>query len=726
MPPVIRFALAFLCCYSAVHVSAVSGQAATFDRDVMPLLTQAGCNSGACHGAATGRGGFRLSLYGQDPELDYERIVLELGGRRVNPIDPEESLLLRKAGEFIEHGGGVRLDVGSQAWDVVREWIAAGCPPPSDHAERIASIRVDPERLVASVEDQTFSVRLIGKLHNGDECDLTDRSRFDLQDTEAVSSNSPGQLKVHRPGRHVVIARVRNFVAPVEVILPVEPHRSRAPADHVSGARGNFIDDAIDRKLHDLGLIPAPAADDWTFLRRVSLALTGRLPAVDEIDRFVASKHADKRRRVVDRFLTSDAAVDYWTYWLADAMRLQNAGGTVAAATYHQWLRQQILDCRPLPEIAADVLTAEGNPRDNGAVGFYLSANDARGQAELFSEVMLGARLRCANCHDHPLDRWTQEDYHGLAAIFAGVERAPVVRFLPGRTNTHPGTGDPAMPKLPGEPFLPADQDHRNQLAEWLSETESGRQRFARAWVNRVWAALMGRGLVDPVDDHRQTNPPTHPQLLDALVADWQNHEYDLRHLVRTIVTSETYGRRGWNENGAGAPSFSSRVLAETWYACREARPLPTAVLLDAIVDVTEVRRESAVLPQAGERWTGRAVQMVDLPAMVPEAESLGTCDASGACLSTANLQQKLAILCGPLINDRVANSHSWIVRQATDRDLDAAALVDAIFLRCLNRPAKPSEKAFWVSELRSSDRSAAFQDLAWSLLNCREFTTNH
>jgi hypothetical protein len=514
------------------------GQAAHFATDVMPWLTQAGCNSGACHGAAIGRGGFRLSLYGQDPALDYERIVRELEGRRVNTTDPEASLLLRKAGEFMEHGGGLRLDPGTAGWEAVRGWIAEGCPQEMAEGERIAAIRVEPSHLHAHEPGETFAVRVLARLRNGTERDLTDRSRLEPQDEQAVSRAAIGRLRVHRPGRHVVIARVRNFVAPLEVILPAgQPAASpnEAPRPH------HFVDEQIDRRLRDLGIAPAPAADDWTFLRRASLDLIGRLPTPSEVQRFIDSPRVDKRQRLVDRLLASDAAIDYWTYWLADAMRLQEGGGNRAAATsYHAWLGKQIRSGRPLPEIATAVLTAEGKPSEAGEVGFYLAAGDARRQAELFAEIMIGARMRCANCHDHPLDRWTQEDYHGLAAIFAGIQRTPEVRFRPGQMTIHPGTGDPAVPKLPGAATLPPDQDHRSRLARWLVESPAGRQRFARAWVNRVWAALMGRGLVDPIDDHRQTNPATHPELLEALVADWEAHRYDLRQLVRRIATSHT------------------------------------------------------------------------------------------------------------------------------------------------------------------------------------------
>ncbi len=699
-------------------------RAVPFATDVMPWLTQAGCNSGACHGAAIGRGGFRLSLYGQDPAGDYERIVRELEGRRVNVTDPEASLLLRKAGEFMEHGGGLRLDPGSAGWEAVRGWIAEGCPQETTEAETITAIRVEPARLQARASGETLAVRVLARLHNGKERDLTDRSRLEPQDDQAVRRVAVGKLQVQRPGRHVVIARVRNFVAPLEVILPADA--TGASPDEAPRPQ-HFVDEPIDHRLEQLGIAAADAADDRTFLRRATLDLIGRVPTPAEVQRFVDSPRVDKRTRLIDRLLASDAAIDYWTYWLADAMRLPAVGGNrAAAASYHDWLQTRIQQGRPLPQIATALLTAEGKPSEAGEVGFYLAANDARRQAELFAEIMIGARLRCANCHDHPLDRWTQEDYHGLAAIFAGVQRTPEVRFRPGRMTIHPGTGDPAVPKLPGAATLPPAQDHRSRLARWLVESPGGRQRFARAWANRVWAALMGRGLVDPIDDHRQTNPATHPELLDALVADWETHHYDLWHLIRRIVTSHTYGRQAWEtaagERLAGAP----RGLAESWYACRAARPLPTAVLLDAIRDVTGVAARGKQHDERESLVAIRAVQTLNLPGTGGEAAALGMCQLSDACEADADLQQKLALLCGPLINRRVEDPRSWIARRYAASPTDTAGLVEAIFVRFLGRPPRPREQAFWCGELDQADRQMAYQDLAWSLLNCHEFTTNH
>lgn len=711
-------------------VSAMICQAAPpavdFDHTVLPILTQAGCNSGACHGAAIGRGGFQLSLYGQNPASDFDNIVRQLGGRRVNLAEPESSLLLRKAGEFTEHGGGMPLPPDGHRWQTVLRWIDDGCRRDADR--KLESIRVEPAQWVLRPGGPETQVRVTARFDDGTEADMTRWSLLTADDREAIRiGDSPGTFAAQRPGRHTVIARVRDQVAAIEVIVATPLADTPAAVRRPSASR---LDQLVDQKLDLLGLLPNAPLDDAGFLRRVSLDLTGRLPSPELLASFVASERVNKRGRMIDALLASDAAVDYWAYWLARTLRTGAAGqgggpDADVTAVYHDWLRRQVAACRPLPQMMAELLTANGPADRNGAVGFYLSANDARSQAELFSEVMLGSRLRCANCHNHPLDRWTQDDYHGLAAIFAGVRRGAEVAWRDGQHVIHPGTGEAAVPQLPGGEPIDADGDLRQPLADWLTGPAS--DRLARAWVNRVWAALLGRGLIDPLDDIRATNPATHPVLLEELAADWRGHGFDLRYLIRRIASSDTYAR-SLHGPGESLPDEQqhARATAEALYACGTSRPLAAEVLIDAIGDVTDVWEVFDGQP-AGVR----AVALSNPRTASLALDVLGRCQPGTECQAAggeqAALSQKLALLCGPVIQRRVVDDRGTVARWAASDPSTGRQVIDAMYRRCLSRSPRPDEVQYWVAELQqAADRRHVIQDLAWSLLTCREFTTNH
>jgi hypothetical protein len=458
-------------------------------------------------------------------------------------------------------------------------------------------------------------------------------------------------------------------------------------------------------------------------MRRVSLALTGRLPTREEAEQFLADLDSDKRIRLVDRLVESDAFNDYWTYRFAALLRIRALPNERAAArVYHNWLREQIRSNAPLDQVARELLTATGDSHVVGPANFARMSSDARAEAELVSQVFLGARLQCANCHNHPLDRWTQDDYHGLAAIFAKVERGQNVMRTARGAVTNPRTGEPAVPKLPGERSFEADEvaDYRVEFADWL--TQPNNPHFARAIVNRLWRAMFGRGLVVPVDDLRATNPATHPELLDKLAADFVEHGYDFRHTLRLIALSETFRRDG-STSTVAPPAF----VDDRYYSQALRQPLEAEVLADAIADVT------GVFDAYGEEPAGtRAVSLFDPATPAVSLDILGRCSREASCEGTGvnggGLATRLHQLNGELVNRKIAAVDGRLHRHVASGSSNRA-IIDDFYLRALSRWPNQDERVYWERELAGADereRTRRLEDFVWSLLNCDEFTTNH
>ncbi|HMC11989.1 MAG TPA: DUF1553 domain-containing protein, partial [Pirellulaceae bacterium] len=471
---------------------------------------------------------------------------------------------------------------------------------------------------------------------------------------------------------------------------------------------------------------PLPPAGDAALLRRVSLSLTGRLSSETEVEVYLSDKSPKKYDQLVERLLASEAFVDYWTWRLARQLRVRTGPnderGTQA---FHAWIRQQIKAGTPLDQMAKEMLVASGDSHENGPANFHRSASDARGEAEYLTEVLLGVRLRCGNCHNHPLDRWTQDDYHGLAAVFARLDRGRVVKFGGSGEIVQPATGEAALPRIPGERFLAAlgekAADYRGELAEWLIDKKSGL--FARAQVNRLWKAMFGRGLVEPADDLRETNPATHPRLLERLAGEFAESRFELRHLLRFMAHSAAFQRQSENEAKPNA-------VAEQFYAAYPRHPLDAEVLLDAIGDVSGAPEIFPNLP-AGTR----AVQLVELSAPVPALTVLGACSRQENCDAApvgedplGQLTAQLHLLIGKLLNDRL-QSEAGILADVEKRQTPIEKVVEQLYLRSFSRHPSDKEQKFWSQELADlsvEDRQQKLQDLLWAILASHEFTTNH
>ncbi len=694
-----------------------------FDTQIIPILTKAGCNAGACHGAAVGRGGFKLSLWGSNPKLDYDAIVHDLEGRRVNLVRPEVSLVLAKPTGVLNHGGGERLEYEGRDARTIEAWIRAGAPRGA--ARRLTEFQIAPERAVLPAVGSSVTMRATARFVGGDSnegepVDVTPWVVFTPTDPAAVQfDQATNTAAIHRRGRHLVIARYLDRVVPLQWTVPL----GDKAVDLAREPRHNFIDDHVLETLAELRLKPSPVADDAAFMRRVKLDLTGRLPQPEEIATFLSDKRPDKRARLVDALLASDEFVQFWTWRVATWLRIRSgpndAQGTKA---YHTWLRDQIGANRSFLKVAQDLVTADGDSHEYGPANFHRSAGDARGEAEYFSEALLGVRLRCANCHNHPLDRWTQDDYHGLAAVFARMERGRNVRMGSRGEVIHPATAEPAVPRLPGGPPLPfpangktADgnpADNRPALAEWLGKRDN--PTFARATVNRLWKAMFGRGLVEPVDDLRATNPATHPELLSALTNDFVEHGYDLRHTLRLIVASEAYQRSSQTVGGNGA---DDRFYSHALY-----RPLEAEVLSDAIAEATGAPDEN-----------GRAIEIFDPAQPVESLDILGRCSRADSCDSTVTaaggLTAKLHLLNGPLINEKLRSPKGRLQALLAARKTNEEIITEMYFRALSHQPPK-NMLAYWLKhgdeQAKRESRTQFLEDFCWALLNSRDFTNNH
>ncbi len=689
-------------------LSIAADLAVDFDTEIVPILTKAGCNAAACHGAAAGRGGLKLSLFGGDPAWDHAAIVHQLEGRRVNLVRPAESLILAKPTEQIIHEGGYRLEHdGVQAGTLLR-WITEGAG--RRQARRCTTIDVVPQRFDAAV-DSRHQLAVRAHYDDGTSEDVSSLAVYTSTDPAAVEVSPTGELTVRRRGRHALIVSYLSHVLPIQVTVPL----AAEPVSLADHPCRNWIDDQILATLTALHLVPSPPADDGQQLRRVHLDLTGRLPTIDQTRRYLADPDPEKYGKLVDRLLVSEAFVEYWTYRLATLLRVRSQPNDAhGALAFHTWLARQLRDDVPWSRTAASMVLAAGDTHQNGPANFYRIVRGAREQAEYTTESLLGVRLRCANCHNHPLDRWTQDDYHGLAAIFARVEQGRVVRIRDRGDVIHPATGDPARPRIPGVRFVDAGDDGRQALVDWMIDPEN--PLFAKAMVNRIWKALMGRGLIEPSDDLRATNPATHPALLDRLAEDFVAHDFQLRHTVRLIVTSAAYVR---SHVASAANRHDDR-----FYSHALTKPLAAEVLADAIADVTGVPNRYASYPEGT-----RAIQLHDPRTAAPALDLLGRCSREASCearFSGGGLAAQLHLLNGDFLNAKI-DAPAGRLQRMIEAGASTAEVIDTCYLAALARRPNRAEAEYWAAEIgdQGPQRREKLEDFLWSLLNDPGFTTN-
>lgn len=699
---------------TAIDSAAAGNPPTDFDLDVLPVLTKFGCNSGACHGAAAGRGEFRLSLFGSRPGEDLNAIAGHLESRRVNRARPDRSLILLKPTGGVDHGGGVRFESGSREARILRQWISEGAI--RNGQTRVVALSAEPSIIVTGMGAET-PIRFLGTLNNGDVRDVTADISLSNADPDSVSVSENSVVIPHRSGRHVLIARYPGLVLPVEVLVPFSDVSGNATATGTSSASNHLVDRRIAERLNSMNLQPCPAVDDSSFLCRATLSLTGRRPRVEQVRSFLQDDSPSKRGDLIDELMRSPEFIEYWTWQLARMLRVSDSRSVAAASAWQTWLRAQLVSEVPLNRVAAKMILAMGDPETNGPAAFHTVSRDARSQAEQFSETLLGIRMRCANCHDHPLDRWTQDEYHGLAAIFATVDRGSVISSSSSGTTIHPVTGLPAKPLIPLSTASVQGSHSRIELGRWLEDP--GNRFFARNFVNRIWRQLMGRGLVEPVDDLRVTNPPTHPELLDELAASFAESGFQLKPLIRVICRSDV-----WSRSSSHRQDFED----STFWSSRPRSRLAPEVLLDCLGDVTGLPE---VINQSSEPGL-RMIQVAKLQSPSATLEALGRCSENRECAggdisSMDSLPVALHLVNGELLNRRLTPD-APLIRQLMEKSSNHAELIEEVYLRILSRFPYPAEAAAWAKELeaaRAENRvETTVTDLVWALLTSEEFFT--
>lgn len=722
--------------FTAAAVPADEGRRPTFSVDVMSVLSKAGCNSGGCHGNQNGKGGFRLSLRGQDPDDDYRQITRQYALRRIDPFRPDHSLLLLKPLGAVAHGGGTRFRSGSAEHEILRDWVADGMRAPGDDSPQLAQIEVTPAEAIVTAPQVQIQLQVVASFDDGSRRDVTSMAVYETSNLGA-SVDSNGLVTSEKPGETAVLVRYLQQHFPVRLIFI-------APGDDfqwIDPPQNNYVDRFVFEKLRSMSINPSPLCDDRVFVRRAYLDAIGRLPSADEARMFVADDAPDKRARLIDELLQRDAFADFWALKWSDVLRNEEKVlDPQGVQVFHAWIRQAIATGKPIDQFVRELVTGSGSTYKNPAANFYRANRDPLTRAETTARLFLGTRLQCARCHNHPFDRWTQDDYYRWAAVFARIDYEiienkrrdkldknefqgeQIVRFVEKGEVQDPNTGADARPKLLGaaelEPAGPANR--LTPMADWLTSADN--DAFAASQVNWIWFHVMGRGLVEPVDDFRITNPPINPPLLEALADDFVRHRFDLRHLVRTIMTSRTYQL-------SSVPN-DSNVTDELNYSRAIIRRLTAEQLLDAQCQVLD-----AFAAFNGYPTGTRAVQVVGVERVRRRDKTPGGGDrflmTFGkpqrllACECERSNETALAhafnLVSGSDLHARISRPGNRIDRLAGS-SLSDREVVEALFWTALSRPPANDEIQVMLDSMADGDRFTALQDIAWALLNSKEF----
>lgn len=713
----------------------------SFRNDVLPVMTKVGCNSGPCHGAAAGKNGFKLTLRGYDPITDYYTLTHQALARRTDRLEPARSLILLKPTLTISHGGGRRFDVGSPEYKVISGWLAQGMPAPQDSDAVVKDIQVLPHEasLIPGSEQQLIVTAFFSDGHTAD---VTRWAKYDSGDEGVASVDNSGHVTMHGFGEAPVTVWYQSHVAFSRLRIPF-PYKLDDTVFR-KAAHNNYIDDAILNHLRALHIPLSQPASDAEFIRRAYLDSTGTLPGASDVERFLKDPSPEKRNRLIDILIKRPEFVDYWTYKWSDLLLVSsNHLSNEEMWSYYNWIRDSVANNKPWNDFAAQVITASGNTLRNGAANYWLIHRDPLDTSENMAQAFLGINISCAHCHNHPLAKWTQKDYYGMANLFARVR---LKTFAP--SGFRPGVGplfndvtvysaptgefmdDRLMIPLPPKPLDAAalssemPGDTRLYFAKWLTSPEN--PFFARNIVNRIWRNFMGRGLIEPVDDLRDTNPATNDDLLDALVKDFVANGYDVDYLIRTIMRSATYqtSSKPLKEN-ADDDKYGSHYLIKR---------LPAEVLLDAYSQVTQIPEKFEGYP------TGmRAIQLPDTAVQSYFLTAFGRPVRQQAReserTSVPTITQALHIINGDTLNDKLrapGNSIDMLMRLGFSNK----QIVDYLYLASFSRHPTDSERSALIHALDSAEhekvpgiedsRNAALIDMSWALLTGEEFTFNH
>ena len=694
----------------------------SFRNQVQPVLSKAGCNAGACHGAAAGQNGFRLSLRGYDDEGDHLALTRQALGRRINLEEPARSLVLLKATGAVPHKGGKRFETGSREYQIIADWIASGAQGLKPGEAVLERLEVLPKQVVlGNREEQQFSVR--AHFTDGRTEDVTRWAKYTAANASVAQVDENGLVKVVGQGEGAITAWYLSRIAIATVTVPFTNDVS---ADVFARAeRHNFIDDLVLKKLRSLNLPPSPKAEDAEFLRRVYLDTIGMLPSIEEARKFLADTSEGKRERLIDDLLDRREFADYWTYKWSDLLLVSSKGLRPAAMwAYYNWIHNEVSANTSWDQLVKELITAQGSTLQNGAANFFVLHDDPTALSENMSQAFLGMSINCAKCHNHPMEKWTNDQYYQMANLFARVR----LKNGPGdgeRIVFAAASGDLVQP-LHGKPQVPAPLDgtaisledpgdRREHLAEWLISPEN--PYFTRAIVNRVWANFFGVGLVENVDDLRATNPASNEELLNEAADFLVREEYDLKALMRVILQSATYQR--------SSQPLPANAEEKRFYSRYYPKRLMAEVMLDAFSQVTEVPAEFKGYPKG---W--RALQLPDSNVDSYFLESFGRAEREQTCTcertTEPSVTQMLHVFNGNTLNQKLTERDNRISRQL---DKAAEGIVEEAYLAALSRYPGAEEKEKITSVIKSvekGERREVVEDLYWALLSSKEFLFNH
>jgi len=692
-----------------------------FVNHVTAVLSKAGCSSGACHGSPSGKNGFRLSLRGYDPPLDLETLTHEIFGRRTNRLTPDDSLMLRKPVGKVPHEGGIRLSGNSLQYKLMRDWIAEGMNPDVAATPQLQKLQIVPARRVLT--DPATSQQIIALAHfsDGSVRDVTPLAVFSSSNEEVGRVTDSGLVEGNQTGETAILVRYLDQISTAHVtfLKPAPEFAWTNPPEN------NYVDKHAFAKMKMLQILPSDQCGDEEFIRRASLDATAALPTSDEVKQFLADKDPAKRTKLVARLLEKPEFYDFWTLKLADVLRsnrkvIQEKGIHV----FQRWIRDSLVQDKPFDQFVRELIVAEGNSYTNPAVNYYRVSRDPQNSVETTAQLFMGIRIQCAKCHNHPFEKWSQNDYYGLAAFFSRVKYKPgaepteeVVFVDRAGEVTQPRTGQQMPPKFLGGAVaeVAAGQDRRVALANWMTSPEN--PFFAKASANRVWYHVMGRGIIDPPDDVRDSNPPCNDELLDALAKDFVANKFSIKHLVATIMNSRTYQLSAetnkWNKDDM---AYFSHV---------QVRMLTAEQLLDAICTATELPEKFAGLP-AGTR----ATQLPDPEVKHPFLMTFGQPNRELACEcereSDSSLSQALQMINGPLVAGKLRDANNRIGKLLAANKTDSEIASELYFATLSRAPRDAEIKAITDHIKAAGDRRKALEDVHWALLNSKEFLFRH
>jgi hypothetical protein len=700
-------------------------QPISFRHQIIPILSKAGCNAGGCHGKAEGQQGFRLSVFGYDAEADYQAIVLYGKGRRIFVASPQHSLLRQKAIAEIPHGGGRKIEPGS-LWDrILLRWISEGAQLDAIPATATAmgsqtteKLQIEPSSITLPALGQQ-QLRVIFTDQAGQQTCVTADAQFQSNEDSIAAVDQKGVIRTtENPGEAAILVRYLGKVAVCRVTRPRQDVQFKAPASH------NFVDEIVWQKLAQLNIQPSPVADDATFLRRVYIDTIGTLPTAQEAKDFLNDTSPDKRFKLIQRLLQRPEYADYWALRWSDLLQVdKDTIPPESAVAMTRWIRKQIASNKPYDEFARSILTAEGSILSESPAPFYQVQNDPEKLARSVSQLFLGVRIECAQCHHHPLERWDQRDYYALAGFFTGLERknsalsGVKIVATPGRELIHPRTQNPVpVAVLGGEPVdLESFHDRRQILANWITDPQN--PYFAKLIVNRLWAHYMGRGLIEPLDDLRDTNPASNERLMEALVQHLIDVKFDLKMFTETILSSQVYQ--------LSHVTNDSNRLDEQNYSHARWRPIPAEVLLDAVSHVTGV-------PESFNGWPVgyRAIQIWDnkLPSHFfevfgrPRRLTVCACERG----DEPSMEQALHLMNATSTAEKIVHPDGNASRLGNSASTDEE-VIQEIYLGALARyPTDAEKQRLLVYFQDTGNRHESIEDLLWVLMNNREFVFNH